>query len=137
MFIRKYDLATFFKKQLKSVINVVYCIDRGIPIRTAFFCDVDVSIFPRTTIVSHPFGICISPNTIFGKRVDIRQGVTVGTRDPRIPAKDGAVIGDGVFLGANCTVLGAVRIGDGAVIGAHSLVLADVPSGGKVTGLWK
>ena len=36
-------------------------------------------------------------------------------------------IGNGVFIGANVTVLGGVTIGDGAVIAAGSLVNKDVP----------
>lgn len=39
------------------------------------------------------------------------------------------VIGAGVWVGANCTVLPGVTIGDGSVVGACSLVASDVPAG--------
>jgi acetyltransferase-like isoleucine patch superfamily enzyme len=36
-------------------------------------------------------------------------------------------IEDDVYIGANCTILGGVRIGAHSVIGAHSLVNQDIP----------
>ena len=135
--IRKYDLKTFFKKQLKTIYNIYYCIERQIPLRAAFLCDIDISILPAGTIIGHPFGICISSNTQIGQNVDIRQGATIGTKNPRIPVYQGAIIGDNVFIGANSTILGAVIIGDNSIIGAHSLILKDVSENSIIVGLWK
>lgn len=44
------------------------------------------------------------------------------------------VIGDDVFLGTGCTVLGGIRIGDHVLIGAGSTVLSDIPSCSLVAG---
>lgn len=43
-------------------------------------------------------------------------------------------IGDDVYMGVNCVVLGDVTIGDGAVVGAGSVVTRDVPSFAVVAG---
>jgi maltose O-acetyltransferase len=43
-------------------------------------------------------------------------------------------IGDGVWLGARCTLLGGVTIGAGTVIGAGVTVAADVPPNTLMTG---
>jgi maltose O-acetyltransferase len=43
-------------------------------------------------------------------------------------------IGDGVWIGANVTVLPGVTIGAGAVIGAGSVVTRDVPAGTVAAG---
>lgn len=43
--------------------------------------------------------------------------------------KKDIVIGNGVWVGANCVILKGVNIGDGAVIGAGSIVREDVPVG--------
>ena len=38
-------------------------------------------------------------------------------------------IGDNVWIGANCTILGGVTIGKNSVIGASSVVTKDIPEG--------
>ncbi|WP_218712444.1 DapH/DapD/GlmU-related protein [Arthrobacter sp. BF1] len=45
------------------------------------------------------------------------------------------VIGEGVWFGANVTVLPGVSIGDGAVVGAGAVVTKDVPAGAVVVGV--
>jgi acetyltransferase-like isoleucine patch superfamily enzyme len=42
-------------------------------------------------------------------------------------SEDGIVIEDDVWIGAQATILGAVRIGAGAIIGAAAVVREDVP----------
>ena len=37
-------------------------------------------------------------------------------------------IGDNVWIGANCVLLGGVVIGSGAVVGAGSVVTKDIPT---------
>ena len=44
------------------------------------------------------------------------------------------VIGNGVEIGAGAAVLGAISVGDGAKIGANSVVLKDVPPGAVAVG---
>jgi acetyltransferase-like isoleucine patch superfamily enzyme len=45
------------------------------------------------------------------------------------------IIGRGVWLASNCTVLGPCRIGDHAVVAAGALVTSDVPAGAIMAGL--
>ena len=44
-------------------------------------------------------------------------------------------IGDGVFLGAKCTLLGNIHIGDGATVAAAALVNRPVPAGYTAVGI--
>jgi acetyltransferase-like isoleucine patch superfamily enzyme len=44
------------------------------------------------------------------------------------------IIGDGVMIGANTTILPGVEIGDGAIVSAGTLVHRDVPEGSFVGG---
>jgi serine O-acetyltransferase len=44
-------------------------------------------------------------------------------------------VGNGVFLGAKCTVLGNIEIGDGATIAAAALVNKPVPAGYTAVGV--
>ena len=47
----------------------------------------------------------------------------------------GPKIGDKVFVGTRCRILGDVTIGDGARIGSSAVVLSDVPAGGTAVGI--
>lgn len=44
------------------------------------------------------------------------------------------IIGDNVEIGAGAVVLGSIRIGSGAKVGANSVVLKDVPAGAVAVG---
>lgn len=44
------------------------------------------------------------------------------------------IIGDGVLIGANTTILPGITIGDGAIVSAGTLVNKNVPSGAFVGG---
>jgi len=80
----------------------------------------------------HSGNIQINPKAVIGDRVGFMHGVTIGVEpsDSTYP-----IIGNDVFLGANCTVLGGVKIGDGATISANSLVITDVPEGALAIGV--
>lgn len=79
----------------------------------------------------HFGGIFIHPNTVMGRNVTLRQGVTLGNRhsDGKAP-----IIGDDVEFGAYAQVLGPVQIGRGARVGAMSVVLQNVPEGYTAVG---
>jgi len=73
-----------------------------------------------------------------GAGVDVSSGVHIYTHSsakrcvsrrsyPEIDRKP-VTIGDGVFIGANATILMGVTIGDHALIAAGSVVTRDVPS---------
>lgn len=50
------------------------------------------------------------------------------SRKERLPEKRDIVIGNHVWIGRNCTLLGGTHIGDGSIIGACSLVTGKVPN---------
>ena len=47
----------------------------------------------------------------------------------------GPKIGDNVFVGTRCRILGDLTIGDGAIIGSSAVVLSDVPAGATAVGI--
>lgn len=49
-------------------------------------------------------------------------------------SKGDIIIGNDVWIGQNCTILGGVKIGDGAVIGANTVVAKNVPDYAIVVG---
>lgn len=137
-FIRRYDLKMFIKKRYRDMQDILKCLQKGLPVKLVYFCNVDIDSIPAGTKLSHPFGICINKGTCIGTGCDIRQGVTLGRREPRNTLiHEKIVIGDNVFIGCNATVLGNVTVGNNVIIGAHALVLADVPDNTTVVGIWK
>lgn len=133
---RRYDWRTFLRKWRRKIMLVGVMIQKGFSWKTVVLCDIMLDMMPKSTRFMHPYGICISGNVWMGERCDVRQGVTIGTRNPG--AQEGVkLIGNDVFFGCNCTVLGDVTIGDRAVIGAHSLILKDVPADTTVVGVWR
>lgn len=69
----------------------------------------------------------IHPKTKIGNNCQIFQNVTIGSKWSGAECEGEApTIGNNVFLGAGCVILGDVHIGDGAIIGANAVVLNDV-----------
>ena len=51
-----------------------------------------------------------------------------------LPGKGGIVVGDDVWIGANCVILDGAEIGTGCVIGAGSIVRGKLDSYGVYAG---
>jgi len=66
-----------------------------------------------------------------GHSCTLNQGVSVGN----VRGSGRPTIGNNVYFGAGCRVMGGVTIGDNVVVSANSLVLSDVPSGCTVMGV--
>lgn len=75
----------------------------------------------------------ISPGTIIGSNVSLRQNTTVGAKGFSGSEKS-PVIMDDVTIGPNVCIIGDITIGKGAVIGAGAVVVKDVPENAIVAG---
>ena len=51
-----------------------------------------------------------------------------------MPSKGPIVIGDNVWIGANCVILPGVKIGSNVVIGAGSIVTKEIPNDSVAVG---
>lgn len=79
--------------------------------------------------IAHPVG-CVIVVEAMGTNVSLMGSVTLGRREKlRWPT-----IGNNVFLGAGCRVLGPIEIGANAKVGANSVVLSDIPSSAVAVG---
>lgn len=75
-----------------------------------------------------------NPGTIIGKNVKIYPSVLVGV----VRGKNGISvprIGDNVFLGAGCKILGGIYVGNYTFVCPNSVVVKDVPDGDVVSGI--
>ena len=99
-----------FRLQLKYGFQIPYCtqIDKGL-------------------YLGHIGGIVINSGTKIGKNVNIAQGVTIGATN-RGKNMGVPTIGNDVWIGANCVVVGNITIGDDVMICPNSFVNQDIPS---------
>lgn len=90
------------------------------------------SIGDGTTFGYKGMGVVIHARAVIGKNCTIAQQVTIGGRSGiyEVP-----VIGDNVYLGAGCKILGNVKIGNNSIVGANSVVIHDIPENAVVAGV--
>lgn len=124
---------------IKTLHQIIQCINRGFPIRAALFCEINFTNLPRSTIIGHPFGIVIGEDTKFGENCIIRQNVTIGRRMiEKRPRYEPNIIGNNVEICSGAIIIGeGLTIGDNSIIGAGSIVLKNVPPNTKVVGVYK
>lgn len=84
--------------------------------------------------VLHPtLGAVVSAHAVCGKNLVLAGGNCIGARPGT--AEEGLIIGDGVTLGINASILGPARVGDKVYVGANSVLIGDAPAGATVTGV--
>jgi len=83
----------------------------------------------------HGQALVVHEGTVIGADCTLRQCTTIGNKT-LADGTPGAcpVLGDGVDVGANAVIIGAIKIGDRAVIGAGAVVVKDVPPGAVAAG---
>lgn len=98
-------------------------------------CDIKAS-----TVIGEGFEIfhsahasVVSPGTIIGKNVSLRQNTTIGAKGFS-GAEKSPVIEDDVTIGPNVCIIGDITIGKGATIGAGAVVVKDVRPNAVVVG---
>jgi serine O-acetyltransferase len=74
-------------------------------------------------------GIYFHKDVAIGRNVNVTHGVVLGQVNGG-SKKGSPTIGDRVFLGSGCKVVGRVHVGNDAAIGANALVASDVPAKG-------
>jgi len=75
----------------------------------------------------------VSPGTIIGKNVSLRQNTTIGAKGFSGSEKSPIILDD-VTIGPNVCIIGDITIGKGSVIGAGAVVVKDVPEYSIVAG---
>jgi len=107
-----------------------------------YLCDISPYSFNSieaivTCKMPHPFMIIINSSTSIGNNSIIYHNVTIGNREGRHDASNGAFLGDNVFIGNTVSILGDVRIGNNVRIGSLSVILKDIDNDQTITGIYK
>ncbi len=105
--------------------------EMAVRLLTGIHLDVDAAIGPGF-YVGHHGAIYVGPGSRIGPDSNIGQMCYVGSAMGIQGAAP--VIGERVYLGPGCKVLGAVKIGDRAAIATGAVILDDVPAGTTAVG---
>lgn len=88
----------------------------------------------RRFFIDHGSGVVIGETTEIGDDVLMYQGAVLGGTSSE-HTKRHPTIGNGVVIGANSVILGAITVGDRAKVGSGSVVVEPVPAEATVIGV--
>lgn len=88
----------------------------------------------RRVFIDHGMGVVIGETAEVGDDCLLYKGVVLGGTSLE-KKKRHPTLGQGVVVGSNACILGAIEIGDGARIGSGSVVVRSVPAGATVVGI--
>ncbi len=135
----QYRIAHFFNEKIKIqpfrhiFMLFMYSWQKMIEILTGISIPASVKI-GHSFYIGHFGGIIINSDAVIGNDCNISQGVTIGVSG--LGDKRGVpIIGNNVYIGANCVVAGKIVIEDNVLIGACSLVNTDVKSNCTILGV--
>jgi len=100
-------------------------LQRMVQIFTGIFISPDAEIGPGL-VIHTPYGINVAPVKI-GANCTLQSGVLIGSGVRSV--------GDNVYFGAGCKVIGDVKIGSNVVVVANSVVLTDVADNTTIMGV--
>jgi len=89
----------------------------------------------RGITIDHATGVVLGETCVIGDRVYLMHDVTLGATGTSDDFDRHPKVGNDVFLGAKCTVLGNIQVGDGATVAAGALVNKPVPAGHTAVGV--
>ncbi|MCL2438035.1 MAG: serine O-acetyltransferase [Coriobacteriia bacterium] len=92
------------------------------------------AVIGRRFFIDHGMGVVIGETTIIGDDVTLYQGVTLGGTGKET-GKRHPTLGNGVVVGVNASVLGAITLENNAKVGGGAVVVRDVPEGATVVGI--
>ena len=127
------------KAQGEILKKIFASMGENVTVNTPFWCDYGYN----TTVgdyffANHNCQILDGGKVRFGNHVFIAPNCTFTTAEHALDADQRnkglevalpITVGDNVWIGAGCIILGGVTIGDNTVIGAGSVVTRDIPSG--------
>ncbi len=91
-----------------------------------------VSIGKGTKCAYKGIGVVIHSRSVIGENCLIGQGITIGGRSKHYEVP---VIGNNVYLGAGCRILGPIKVGDDSIIAPNAVVIDHVPDHSIVAGI--
>jgi serine O-acetyltransferase len=79
--------------------------------------------------IHHVFGTTWGKDVKIGANVTVVHNVTIAGKNGKWP-----IIGDSVYLGSGCCILGGINIGNHVIVGANCVVTKNMPNHAIVVG---
>lgn len=92
---------------------------------------IPINVFGPGLSIAHPGPIIINGACKIGENCRIQTGVTLGTTNGSSKAP---VLGNNIFLGDGCKIIGDVHIADNVAIGANAVVVKSITEMGTTWG---
>jgi len=139
-----YQLNQAFDSEERARLTMALVGNPSAHIESPFFCDYGYNIeIGENFYANHGCTILDGAKITIGDNCMIAPHVVISTTshpldvEKRVEGYEQSLpitIGDNVWIGANVTILGGVKIGDNVIIGAGSLVNKDLPSNSVCVG---
>ena len=107
---------------------------RRMQVRHSTFIDFSAQI-GGGLYLGHLLCIVVNSKSVIGRNCTLSHGVTLGNTNARSKTPGTPFIGDRVYLGPGCKIIGGIRVGDDAAVGPNSVVVKDVPPMSVVSGI--
>jgi len=130
-----FRFSNYFALNKNSVIRLL-----GLPIRVLYRLFVEwilgVELPDKTKVgkglmIYHGQGLVVNSNTVIGDHVMLRHNTTIGNKNKK---GNCPIIGNNVDIGANCVLIGNIKIGNSVTVGAGSVVVKDISESVIVAG---
>lgn len=93
--------------------------------------ELPLNTFAPGLSIAHAGNIIVNDNAKIGSNCRIHEGVTLGATNGSNKAPK---IGDNVFLGSGCKIIGDIEVADNVAIGAGAVVVKDILEPGTTWG---
>lgn len=88
---------------------------------------IPLNVFDAGLSIAHIGTIVVNASSVVGKNCRIQTGVTLGATNG---SKEAPILGDNVFLGDGCKLIGGIHIANDVCIGANAVVAKDIVEAG-------
>ena len=92
---------------------------------------IPLNVFGPGLSIAHIGPIIINSNSKVGANCRVQTGVTLGATNG---SADAPQLGDNVFLGDGCKLIGAITVADNVAIGANAVVVKSITEPGTTWG---
>ncbi len=84
--------------------------------------------------ISHYSGIFIHDDAVIGRNCNVSQSVTIGKKNDGNHAGS-PLLGDQVYLGPGCKIIGGIQVGNDVAIGANAVLTKDAADKSVMVGI--